>query len=74
MVLVCFHVIILEYNVNLMKVAAVWTAHTIIYGGICCLCAELPQYKFLYKMDGITLVEYYCSRHFTEEHKAHIYQ
>jgi hypothetical protein len=61
MVLVCFHVIILEYNVNLMKVAAVWTAHTIIYGAII-------------KWMELLLVEYYCLCHFTEEHKAHIYQ
>ena len=49
------------------------SAHDYLWEDLLSMC-RVAQYKFLYKMDGITLVEYYCSRHFTEEHKAHIYQ
>jgi hypothetical protein len=27
------------------------------------ICQELPLYKVLYKMDGVTLVEYWCEKH-----------
>ena len=39
------------------------------YRGLCHHCGVFPDYKVIYKMDGITLLEYYC-----EEHKAHVYE
>jgi hypothetical protein len=32
--------------------------------GLCHTCRELPNYKFSYPYDGVTLVEYYCEKHF----------
>lgn len=32
--------------------------------GVCHICQKLPLWKVVYKMDGITLVEYWCEKHF----------
>jgi hypothetical protein len=30
---------------------------------MCCMCHNFPTYKIIYKLDGISLVEYYCDSH-----------
>jgi hypothetical protein len=32
--------------------------------GLCHICQEFPVYKVLYKLPDITLVEYFCEKHF----------
>ncbi len=34
------------------------------FRGLCCICQKFPLYKIMYKIDSITLVEYYCQEHF----------
>jgi hypothetical protein len=31
--------------------------------GLCHRCHELPEYKILYKYDGITVQEFFCKKH-----------
>ena len=31
--------------------------------GLCHICRDLPLYKLEFRMDGITLVEYWCEKH-----------
>lgn len=38
-------------------------------GGKCLICHKFPLYKVIYKLEGITLVEYYCEEHFEKSNK-----
>jgi hypothetical protein len=33
-------------------------------GVICSMCSKLPEYRAIWKLEGINLVEHYCSEHF----------
>jgi hypothetical protein len=32
--------------------------------GVCHICQKLPSYKITYKLPDITLIEYFCDKHF----------
>ena len=34
------------------------------YGGICCICGELPDYRVLYDEQGAKRIERYCQKDF----------
>jgi hypothetical protein len=36
------------------------------FGGLCCMCNNLPTHKAIYKLKDITLIERYCEEHISK--------
>lgn len=43
---------------------AVKKIQTQYYGGSCCICAELPDYKVTYDLEDAKRIERYCQKDF----------
>ena len=39
------------------------------YHGLCLKCHELPDYKVIWHLDGVGVVQHYCSNHLPSEYK-----
>jgi hypothetical protein len=33
------------------------------YKGLCSICGKFPEYRAIWKLEGINLIEHYCDSH-----------